>query len=53
MDRGAWRATVHTIAKSQTWLKRLSMHTRETKVQEDTSLNELLNFETELVGFDF
>ena len=23
MDRGAWRATVHGIAKSQTWLKRL------------------------------
>ena len=27
MDRGAWRATVHGVAKSQTWLKRLSMHT--------------------------
>ena len=26
MDRGAWRATVHRVAKSQTWLKRLSMH---------------------------
>ena len=26
MDRGAWRATVHGVAKSQTWLKRLSMH---------------------------
>ena len=25
MDRGAWRATVHRVAKSQTWLKRLSM----------------------------
>ena len=24
MDRGAWRATVHRITKSQTWLKRLS-----------------------------
>ena len=21
MDRGAWRATVHSVAKSQTWLK--------------------------------
>ena len=27
MDRGAWRATVHGIAKSQIWLKRLRMHT--------------------------
>ena len=26
MDRGAWWATVHRIAKSQTWLKRLSTH---------------------------
>ena len=26
MDRGAWRATVHGVAKSQTRLKRLSMH---------------------------
>ena len=26
MDRGAWRATVHRISKSQTQLKQLSMH---------------------------
>ena len=26
MDRGAWRATVHRAAKSQTQLKQLSMH---------------------------
>ena len=26
MDRGAWQATVHRIAKCQTRLKRLSMH---------------------------
>ena len=26
MDRGAWRAIVHRVAKSQTRLKRLSMH---------------------------
>ena len=26
MDRGAWWATVHGVAKSQTHLKRLSMH---------------------------
>ena len=28
MDRGAWRATVHRVAKSQTRLKRLSTHTQ-------------------------
>ena len=27
MDRGAWPATVHGIAKSQTQLKQLSTHT--------------------------
>ena len=26
MDRGAWQATVHRVAKSWTWLKRLSTH---------------------------
>ena len=26
MDRGAWRATVHGVTKSQTRLKRLNMH---------------------------
>ena len=26
MNRGAWRATVHRVPKSQTGLKRLSMH---------------------------
>ena len=26
MDRGAWRATVHGVTKSQTRLKRLSTH---------------------------
>ena len=26
MDRGAWRATVHEVTKSQTRLKQLSMH---------------------------
>ena len=28
MDRGAWQATVYRVAKSQTSLKQLSMHTR-------------------------
>ena len=27
MDRGDWWATVHWVAKNQTWLKRLSTHT--------------------------
>ena len=27
IDRGDWWATVHSIIKSQTWPKRLSMHT--------------------------
>ena len=26
MDRGAWQAVVHRVAKNQTWLKQLSMH---------------------------
>ena len=26
MDRGAWRATVHRVAKSRTWLEWLSTH---------------------------
>ena len=30
MDTGAWRATVHRVAKSQTWLKQLSRHTNGT-----------------------
>ena len=29
MDRGAWQATIHGVAKSQTWLKRLSTHVPE------------------------
>ena len=27
-DRGSWQATVHSVAKSQTQLKRLSMHVK-------------------------
>ena len=29
MDRGAWQAIAHGVAKSQTWLKQLSLHTHE------------------------
>ena len=28
MDRGAWQATVYSIAKSRTQVKELSMHTK-------------------------
>ena len=31
MDRGAWQATVHMVAKSGTQLKWLSMHTLQIK----------------------
>ena len=31
MDRGAWRATVHGVAKNQILLKRLSIHTHGLK----------------------
>ena len=31
MDRGAWRATVHGVAKSQILLKLLSIHTHGLK----------------------
>ena len=31
MDRGAWQATVHRVAKSQTRLKRLNAHELNSK----------------------
>ena len=34
LDRGAWRATVHGVAKSQTRLKRLSTHAPDEQVSE-------------------
>ena len=34
MDRGAWQATVLGVAKSQTWLKQLCMHTSLYMVQQ-------------------
>ena len=33
MDRGAWQATVQRVSKSDTHLKRLSMHTTRTREQ--------------------
>ena len=38
MDRGAWWATVHGVSKSQTWLKRLSMHTSKCALARRTAL---------------
>ena len=32
MDRGAWKATVHKVAESQTQLKRLNTHASRTEV---------------------
>ena len=32
MDRGAWQASVHTVANSWTWLKQLSMYTHTQNV---------------------
>ena len=31
-DRGAWKATVHRVAKSQTWLKRPNKHAHSTLI---------------------
>ena len=33
MDRGAWQATIHRVAQSQTQLKQLSTHARAFKLQ--------------------
>ena len=38
MDRGAWQATVHGIAKSWTWLKQLSMHAAATATAKSPQL---------------
>ena len=48
MDRGAWWATVHRVAKSWTQLKRVSTHAEtfmQTKYLVDTSLLHLKYFE--------
>ena len=41
MDRGAWWATVHWVAQSQTWLKQVSMHVHWYKQQLGLSSREL------------
>ena len=38
MDREAWRAAVHGVAKSQTRLKRLSMHALEKEMAPHSSI---------------
>ena len=43
MDRGVWWATVSWVKKSRTWLKRLSMHTR------DSSNNGFVTFKISMV----
>ena len=35
MDKGAWQAAVHQVAKSQTRLKRLSMYTLVLTIRTD------------------
>ena len=39
MDRGAWWATVHRVAKSQTWLKQLRTHAHVTEPGSQRSIN--------------
>ena len=48
MDKGAWRATVHRVAKSQTELKQLSMHTRYVLMFKYDSLFRILSSVTEV-----
>ena len=45
MDRGAWWGTIHRITKSQTQLKRLSMH-----AQYDLSFNHFQKADTASLG---
>ena len=44
MDRGAWRATVHGVAKSQTGLKQLSTHACTSFIRTETCYDRLENF---------
>ena len=53
MDTGAWQATVRKVAKSQTWLKRLSMrrkHRPSTKKSKTRRMHFLLEQESEPSG---
>ena len=44
MDRGAWRATVHWVARSRTWLKRLCTHTLTRKWQATQRIELIFDF---------
>ena len=46
MDRGAWRATVHTVTKSRTRLKRLNTHAQEVRRlgQEKQAISEVWGY---------
>ena len=44
MNRGTWWATVHGVAKSQTWLKWLSMYALHLKCLQNVSKNRLNNW---------
>ena len=48
MDRGAWQATVHGVAKSRTWL---SAHTTNSFVTDIKSLNVFSHFQVHLGHF--
>ena len=45
MDRGAWQATVHSVAKSRTQLKRLGMHVAHVFYDYSTFRLELATFQ--------
>ena len=39
MDRGAWQATVHRVAQSQTQLKQLSTYTNDFESRKNDNIN--------------
>ena len=49
-DRGAWWAIVHRVAKSQTWLKWLSMHARMTDLSRQRTFLEVASEITVMFG---
>ena len=42
MDRVAWRATIHRVVKTQTWLKRLIMHAHKYRITSTPSVTKVL-----------
>ena len=43
MDRGAWQTIVHRVAKSQTWLKQLSMQDQQFTPKNIPNINRICN----------